>query len=102
MNGSSLSTRTHYTLLVVGTLLFLVWLLFPILMGDGGRRWEVQDYIVMATQPDPRRDTLQALYEAVFAKQAVIKLSLYVAFVVLVFGHAVLWRNPGTGMDRPN
>jgi hypothetical protein len=67
MNGPFLHARGHYACLVTGTILFLLWLLFPIVTGDGGR-WTVQDYLVTATTPDPRRDTLQAQYEAVFAK----------------------------------
>jgi hypothetical protein len=100
MNGPFLHARGYYASLVIGTILFLLWLLFPIVTGDGGR-WTVQDYLVTATTPNPRRDTLQAQYEAVFAKQAVVKLSLYIAFVVVVAGHAVLWRARGVGADRP-
>jgi hypothetical protein len=93
-------TRRHYVLLVAGTALFLLWLLFPLGTGDGGR-WEVDDYLVTATQPDAKRDSLQAKYEAVFAKQAVIKASLYVAFLVLVLGHAILWERR-SGEERAN
>jgi len=101
VNQACSTTRGHYVLLLGGTALFLLWLLFPIVTGDGGR-WEVHDYLVMESQPDAKRDTLQTKYEAVFAKQAVIKLSLYVAFVVLVAGHATLWGERNSGGDRAN
>jgi len=89
-----LPRKGHYILLLVGTLLFLAWLLAEPLDGSGGA-WDVYrgeaDYGVPAGGQELGRVAIQAKHEAIHAKKATIKVGVYLAFVALLLGHALLW-----------
>jgi hypothetical protein len=89
-----ISRKGHYILLLAGTFLFLLWLLAELLDGGGG------DWTVYRSEADNSapvgghelgRAVILAKHEAIYAKKAAIKVGVYLAFVALVLGHALLW-----------
>jgi hypothetical protein len=81
-------------LLLLGTVLFLASLLVDPLTGGGGT------WVVFASEAndgvptgghDLGRAVILAKHEAIYVKWAVIKVGVYLAFGLLVLGHALLW-----------
>jgi hypothetical protein len=88
------SHKGHYILLLVGTFLFLASLLAELPDGSGGD-WNVFRSDANNNAPVGGHDLGKAVilgkHEAIYAKKAAIKVGVYLAFIALVLGHALLW-----------
>jgi hypothetical protein len=90
------ASKGHFVLLSVGTAAFLLWLFAGLATGEGGD-WAVNVWSTVppAGSTDAMRLAQASKHEAVYAKWAVFKVGVYVAFVAIVLGHALLWpRSP--------